>query len=130
MATGSFIPMPTFAILDQACVPLHHLGQNLGIVLVGSALERPDYRDIDLRMIMTDKDFLTLFPTAELTSGAFSLNPTWRFLISSISSHLSYITGGLPIDFQIQPLIHSENYRGLSRQPMGIQITKYREEED
>jgi hypothetical protein len=32
--------------------------------LVGSALERPDWRDIDVRMIMDDEAFVALFPDA------------------------------------------------------------------
>ena len=65
--------------------------------LVGSALERRDYRDVDLRLIMDDDKFDVLF-------GAHARNkntPFLSLLAASISDHLSRMTD-LPIDFQIQ----------------------------
>lgn len=69
--------------------------------LVGSALQRPDYRDIDVRLILTDKAYKRL--THQDPSSPFpalrrlaTLNVAFTTLIAS-SAGLSR-----PIDFQFQ----------------------------
>lgn len=58
--------------------------------LVGSVLDRPDYRDVDLRMILEDSgyDRLSALVDVERLGFVFSL---W-----------GQQTTGLPVDFQVQ----------------------------
>ena len=77
--------------------------------LVGSVLYRPDYRDVDLRLLMCEARGGTAF-TAEGTQS--------RFLNAAISDWLRSVTD-LPIDFQFQTETEWDSYDGL-RNPMGL----------
>jgi hypothetical protein len=70
----------------------------LGTYLVGSCLERVDFRDVDVRTMMTDEAYDKLFPGGE--SGTES-DAFWSLLCESIGAYLTQATG-LPVDFQIQ----------------------------
>ena len=61
--------------------------------LVGSAMERPDYRDVDLRCILDDDDYDRFIGT-NLTR--------LRLLNVALSEWIAARSGGLPIDFQFQ----------------------------
>jgi hypothetical protein len=90
--------------------------------LVGSALQRPDFRDVDVRMIMGDAKFELLFGT----SGDSQLTTFWQLLCTSISLYLREQTGGLPVDFQIQSMSHAnKRYPGKEnpRHPLGMYVT-------
>lgn len=65
--------------------------------LVGSATERREFRDIDVRMIFSDEKWSALFGSGE--NG--KLSAFWSLLCTSISEYLQKRTG-LKIDFQIQ----------------------------
>ena len=65
--------------------------------LVGSVLRTPDYRDVDVRMIMDDVPFNALFGDV----ASYGWSPLWSLLTSAISAYLSQMTS-LPVDFQIQ----------------------------
>jgi hypothetical protein len=67
------------------------------VFLVGSALERRDFRDVDVRCILPDEAFDRLFPGRE----ADSKDPLWCLLCGAISEWLATRTK-LPVDFQIQ----------------------------
>lgn len=83
-----------------------------GIYLVGSALERPDWRDVDVRMILSDEAFQRLFPSASLATANWEFDPRWTLMTVMVSRWLSAQTG-LPIDFQFQPRTHAnERHRG------------------
>lgn len=84
--------------------------------LVGSAIERRDYRDVDVRVLLADDEFDRLFPGA---SPAPQHNALWSLLCASISDWLASATG-LPVDFQVQRQTDAnEQYRG-ERMPLGI----------
>jgi hypothetical protein len=72
-----------------------------GCYLVGSALVRPDWRDVDVRLILDDDAFMAEFPDC-YSVNHYEHNARWLLLTVSISEYLSLRTG-LPIDFQIQP---------------------------
>ena len=98
MKRANYIGAPEMFLLNQACRPLTDaFGPHL--YLVGSSLERRDYRDVDVRCILPDEEFDHLFP------GAFGVNyglhALWSVMCSSISLMLARHSG-LPIDFQIQ----------------------------
>jgi hypothetical protein len=96
-----WVGAPEFFNLNHACCALHKaFPQSLGIYLVGSATQKRDYRDVDVRCILTDEDFHKLFPELK-DSGNYSLCGFWSILCASISLWLQRQTG-LPIDFQVQ----------------------------
>lgn len=66
--------------------------------LVGSALERREFRDVDVRVMLDDDEFDRLFPGASTPAHS---HPLWSLLCASISDWLSAATG-LPVDFQVQ----------------------------
>lgn len=85
-----------------------------GCYLVGSALERRDYRDVDVRFIMTDGAYDRLF-----RSKTGWLNPLWSLMCTTISLWLSQQTA-LPIDFQIQRQTEANAAHSGKRSPLGI----------
>jgi hypothetical protein len=91
-----------------------------GIYLVGSSLERPTWRDIDVRLIMDDDSFAKLFPDA---GQHWEHDSRWLIMTCSISKWLKEMTG-LPIDFQFQPMSHAnKRHKGL-RSALGLHIVK------
>lgn len=92
--------------------------------LVGSAMERADWRDIDVRMIMDDEAFTALFPDAgPVAHGRWEFNPRWIVLTTAISEQLTRQTG-LPIDFQFQPRTHANERHKGPRNAMGMIFAK------
>lgn len=98
MKRANYLGAPEAFLLNEACRTLTDaFGPHL--YLVGSCLERRDYRDVDIRCILPDEEFDHLFPGAHDVN--YGLNALWSVICSSISLWLSKHTG-LPIDFQIQ----------------------------
>lgn len=96
-ARANYIAAPHYFMLNMACRSLTEaFGYN--VYLVGSSLERRDYRDVDVRCILDDAEYARLFPGL---TGNPSLNAMWSLMCSSISLYLSQ-QSGLPVDFQIQ----------------------------
>lgn len=78
--------------------------------MVGSALTRPDYRDIDLRLILPDSTFDRSWR-----------NPVKVRLMNRALSTWGQRETGLPIDFQIQrQSAANEKYPNEARNPMGV----------
>ena len=89
---------PESLYLEHAC---YFISEALGetTYLVGSATEKRDFRDVDVRVIFSDEKFAALFgPDA---APGCRLSPFWSLLCASISTYLSKVTD-LPVDFQIQ----------------------------
>ena len=63
--------------------------------LVGSATESRDYRDVDVRLIMSDEKYDLLFGDKK------PRNDFWTLTMMGINAYLEKATG-LPVDFQIQ----------------------------
>jgi hypothetical protein len=98
--------------LDEACAPfLAAFGEHP--YLVGSAMQRPGFRDVDVRLILADDEYDALF--AERRG-------LWALLSRLGSTHLRAKTG-LPIDFQIQRQSEANakfgNLAGTPRNPLG-----------
>jgi len=94
--------------------------------LVGSCLERPDYRDVDIRVVLDDERF------AELFTRPYPHHDPLRHLIqAAISEHYVKATG-LRIDFQIQQRSWAnEKYPSAGgRHPLGIYPHFGRDDED
>lgn len=82
-----------------ACKPVSTV---MGTYLVGSCLERANFRDVDVRMILSDEAFAQLFPTPKIV----------RLSSIAISEWLSARTG-VPVDFQFQQMTDAnEKYPG------------------
>lgn len=105
-----YVGAPACFHLELACQELTRAFGDT-CYLVGSALERPDWRDVDVRMIMEDADFDALFPGCR-ERGTWEFNPRWLVMTTAIAAWLRDRTG-LPIDFQFQPRTHAnERHQG------------------
>jgi hypothetical protein len=80
--------------LNMACKALDPFGY--GTFHVGSSLTRPDYRDVDLRCMLSDEEWGRMFAGEDWRDGK-----RLKFLNVAISEWLQARTG-LPIDFQFQ----------------------------
>lgn len=87
--------------LDQACRPL---AEAFGSppYLVGSVNERPDFRDVDVRAILTDEEYDRLTV------------PEWSVLGIAVSAYLRDATG-LPMDFQFQRMTEANERHPMKR---------------
>lgn len=87
--------------LAQACLLVEQaFGEK--VYLVGSAMKTPEYRDVDLRIILEDDQFRALFGGGDqLTNASGKMLPFWCLVCNSVSEMLAARTG-LPIDFQVQ----------------------------
>jgi hypothetical protein len=113
-----YIGAPACFALEQACQTIRQSFGNYGIYLVGSCLERPDWRDVDVRYIMADDEFAKLFPAA---GQHWENDPRWLLLTVSISQWLAKMTG-LPVDFQFQPQTHANERHKGPRSALGLKI--------
>lgn len=107
----TFLSPPDLHRLDWACRPV---ARAFGTppYLVGSALTRPDFRDIDLRLILDDERF------AEVFAGQSDL----LLLVNVALSDLIERSAGqrAPIDFQIQSMTEANVPGHGIRNPMGL----------
>jgi hypothetical protein len=91
-----------------------------GCYIVGSVLERPDWRDVDVRLILADEVFADHFPEA---GDCWEQDAKWLLLTIAISDWLSKQTG-LPVDFQFQPQSHANDRHKGFRSAIGIKKSK------
>lgn len=116
---------PACFALDLACKQLNEAFGGFHCYLVGSALERADWRDIDVRYILSDDEFAELFPNAH--PDAWESDVRWLLLCVAISAWLRQQTG-LPVDFQFQPQTHANQRHKGGRNALGLTIGKPNEE--
>lgn len=121
-----YVGAPAIFKLELACKHLHEafcLGdRHAGIYLVGSCMERPDFRDVDVRLMMDDEAFSELFPDASTTGATWEFDPRWLLLTTTISAWLKEQTG-LPVDFQFQPMNWANERHNGMRNAMGLRYT-------
>lgn len=85
--------------------------------LVGSVMERPDFNDIDVVVIMDDSKFEALFGKSANTEVV----PFSKWFNASSSALLSKMTG-LKVDFRVQKMSRAnEVYGGKMRDPIGME---------
>ena len=94
--------------LDLACQPLRR-AFGPWTVLVGSVEQGKEYRDVDVRTILTDEDFDALFGASPLFWEAFCLG-TGAWLREQT---------GLPIDYQVQRMTEANEKHKGPRNPLG-----------
>lgn len=114
-----YVRMPELRMLEHSCIFIYQALGNQPY-LVGSCLERPNFHDVDVRVIFDDEKFERFFGKFPGTgeSSAF-----WSLLCTSITVYLCKQTG-LPIDFQIQKRSKvKESDWDKERFPLGLFIT-------
>ena len=122
---ASYVGAPAIFALEQAvgqvwkafCEDATHGG----CYLVGSAIERADWRDVDVRCILDDKAFAALFPQA---GQSWEQDTRWLLLTVSISAWLSK-QSGLPVDFQFQPATHANAKHAGQRHAVGLSCMRF-----
>ena len=115
---ANHVGAPAIFLLDRECQTINDAFGGFGCYLVGSAIERADRRDIDVRLIMEDEEFAREFPRA---GRNWEHDPKWLLLTVSIAAHLSRATG-LPVDFQIQPQTHANERHSGPRHALGMRF--------
>ena len=82
--------------LAHAVRPIEDAFGGKSVYLVGSVLKGPDWRDVDLRIILPDHDFDRIFaPRGDPTDQ-------FRMLFQTAVSAMLRENTKLPIDFQVQ----------------------------
>jgi len=113
---SAFSPRQMF-ILDEACKPIAEaFGETP--YLVGTAVTRSDYRDIDVRLILDDEKYAALATVvgSELVA----------FLGLAVGEYLAARTG-MAIDFQVQQQSAANERHDGPRNPLGFRtLMNYR----
>jgi len=113
--SSSYIPAHAQFALDAAAKAIDRAYDSYGVMLVGSCLERKDYRDVDVRCVLSDAEFEALFPKDE----SQVLRPRWQVQCLALSAWLRSMTG-LPIDFQFQKIsVATAKFKGEKRVMLG-----------
>lgn len=102
---ASYLSPPQMFALDHACKPIAEAFGRTPY-LVGSVLTTPDYRDVDVRLMLPDKRFRKLDSLVRIFIGI------------TTSAWLSAQTG-LPIDFQLQDTTGANLHHPGVRNPLG-----------
>ena len=118
MKRASFLGVPEAFDLNHACLAVNEAFGLGNTFLVGSCLDRRDYRDVDVRTILDDDVFAQMFP-----NGGYDHDAFWSLLCASISTWLSKQTG-LPVDFQIQQQTKANKDFDGNRSALGIFISR------
>jgi hypothetical protein len=119
----SYIGVPAVFKLEQACQQLNDAFGYFGCYLVGSANQRSDWRDIDVRFVLEDDEFDKLFP--DVAGSQWEHDPRWLIMTVAISEWLSKLTG-LPVDFQFQRQTNANELHKGERQALGIRFVSKR----
>lgn len=120
---SDYLLMSERQLLNLWCEPIrrHFRHQSYGIYLVGSVHRTRNFRDVDLRMMMADKDFDKEFPDAKLY-------PYPRGKLAQMNTAFSLYAQqatGLPIDFQFQRATEANEEYPMEKHPrnaMGIKL--------
>jgi hypothetical protein len=107
---SSYLLLSDFERLEEWCQKVRVVFDGATPFLVGSALTKADYRDVDLRLILPDRVFDRYY------AGVFKVR-----LINRAVSIWGQRETGLPIDFQIQRMTEANaGFGGEYRNPMGL----------
>jgi len=122
---ANYLPAPHYFALNQAATLVNAAFGGFGCYLVGSCLQRQDYRDVDVRLILEDAAYDRWFgkPRDVHHEAGGVHDPLWSLMCLSISEWLRSQTG-LPIDFQIQRQTQANEKHsrkdGCKRSALGI----------
>jgi hypothetical protein len=107
---ASYLSPPDFHRLNWACLPITDAFEQHPY-LVGSVLTSPDYRDVDVRLILPDDR------VAALDGGDQKVRLLLNIALSDLIAKAANLPA--PVDFQIQSRSEAAETRG-GRNPMGI----------
>ena len=117
---ASYVGAPAIFQLELLCKQLNDAFGGFGCYHVGSSLERADWRDVDVRLILSDDEFYALFPGVNRPStGSWEHDPRWLIMTTAISKWMSDLTG-LPVDFQMQPQTAANSVHKGQRSALGM----------
>lgn len=85
---------------------------------VGSSLDRKDWRDVDVRLILPDEEFEARFGRVKNTANAKLAAITLAFC--ALGKEMT----GLPIDFQIQPQSWANEEYGGGKRSALIEVSE------
>ena len=114
---SSFLLLSDFERLEDWC-RLVRVAFGAPPYLVGSALSRPDYRDVDVRVILPDARFDEWFGNRGTLAGTRRFRLRVRVVNRAFSVWGQQETG-LPIDFQVQRQTEANAQFDGVRSPMG-----------
>lgn len=123
---ASHVGVPAIFKLELACKHITAAFDEdgcFGCYLVGSALERADWRDVDIVFIMSDEAFRREFPKAVIGQGAFEFDPKWLLNSITLSTWMREQTG-LPVDFKIQPQSWANERHKGPRSALGLTFAR------
>ena len=107
---ASYLQLVDFERVEEWCRMVRVLFDDAMPYLVGSVNQHPDFRDVDIRLILDDVTF----------DKAFS-DPVKHRLMNRAISTWGQRETGLPIDFQVQQQTAANaQFEGEFRNPMGI----------
>lgn len=120
----SYVGAPACFALEMACKTVADAFHapapgHSGLYIVGSALERTDWRDVDVRLMLDDDTFRQMFPDAMIDPPTWEFDPRWTLMVTSISLWMRQQTG-LPIDFQFQPMSWANRHHDKLRHAAGL----------
>jgi hypothetical protein len=85
-------------------------------------MQRVDYRDVDVRVILKDKAFDRMFGKIADDHGEAHGDPRRQLICAALSEWISNVSG-LPVDFQIQRMTEANQaYAGELRNPLGVRV--------
>lgn len=119
---ATYLSPPDLYRLDWACRPIFD-AFGTPPYLVGSVFTRPDYRDVDIRLILPDEDVERLFGTEGRYGSPNAPTPHALQLLFHVAfSDLIAKAANLsaPIDFQIQSMTEANVPEHGHREPIGI----------
>lgn len=107
---GSFLQLADFERVEEWCRSVSTLFDGAVPYMVGSVNRHPDFRDVDIRLLLDDKEF----------DRAYA-DPVKHRLMNRAISTWGQRETGLPIDFQVQQqTAANDQFDGEFRNPMGI----------
>ena len=116
MTRANFIGAPEFFNLQFACRAITE-AFGFRVYLVGSAIEKRDFRDVDIRCILEDEEFEKIFPNAVKHGAAHNARLA---LFNAAISEWSSSRTGLKIDFQFQQQTKANQEFTGQRQALGF----------
>lgn len=105
----SYLTTIEFARLNYACAPITEAFGRPPYI-VGSSVDKNDYRDVDVRSILPDEMFDAIFGQGRLFF--------WSLFCMGVTEYLTKVTG-LPIDYQVQRMTEANEKFDGPRNPIG-----------
>ncbi len=117
---GCYIGVPEVFSLGHCCDFIAKAFGEHTCYLVGSCLERPDFRDVDVVMIIPDEKWRALFGTMD--NG--EVQPFWSLMMTALSEYAAKRTG-LRVDFKVQSMSQANTvpHDGKRREPIGLFVS-------